>query len=409
VKRMFEVTLGILTALGGFVDMGDFVANAETGARFGMGLAWVVVVGVIGIILYAEMAGRVAAVSRRPVFDVVRERMGARVALVNLAASFFITWLTLTAEVAGVAVVLELATSITYLAWIPLTAVGVWLVIWRVRFSVMEKTFSMIGLGLLVIVVALWQLGPDWAELLSQAVHPVLPPTEDFPTYLFFAVALLGASMTPYEVFFFSSGAVEEGWSRRDLTVSRANAFLGFTLGGMLSLALMATAALVLAPRGISVETVGQALLPTITALGKAGLVVVLVGLFGAFFSAALETSLSAGYSVSQFFGWQWGKFVRPAQAPRFHLVVMVGLLGAMVLGLTTLDPVKITEYSIVLAAAALPLTYFPILVVANDPQYMGEKVNSRFSNALGTIYLVLLGLVALVTIPLIVITKGGA
>ena len=57
-KRVFEVFLGILTAFGGFVDMGDLVANAQTGARFGMGLAWVVVVGVIGIVMYAEMAGR---------------------------------------------------------------------------------------------------------------------------------------------------------------------------------------------------------------------------------------------------------------------------------------------------------------------------------------------------------------
>ena len=59
-KRIFEVFLGVLTAFGGFVDIGDLVANSETGARFGMRLAWVVVVGVIGIVIYAEMAGRVA-------------------------------------------------------------------------------------------------------------------------------------------------------------------------------------------------------------------------------------------------------------------------------------------------------------------------------------------------------------
>jgi Mn2+/Fe2+ NRAMP family transporter len=53
-----------------------------------MSLAWVVVVGVIGICLFAEMAGRVATVSGRAVFDLVRERLGARVALVNLMASF---------------------------------------------------------------------------------------------------------------------------------------------------------------------------------------------------------------------------------------------------------------------------------------------------------------------------------
>jgi Mn2+/Fe2+ NRAMP family transporter len=84
---IFEIFLGVLTAFGGFVDIGDIVANTETGARFGMSLAWAVVVGVIGIVVYAEMSGRVAAMSKRPVFDIVRERMGARTAMVNLVAS----------------------------------------------------------------------------------------------------------------------------------------------------------------------------------------------------------------------------------------------------------------------------------------------------------------------------------
>ena len=56
-KKFVQVTLGILTAIGGFVDMGDLVANAATGARFGMNLAWVVLVGVVGIVVYAENRG----------------------------------------------------------------------------------------------------------------------------------------------------------------------------------------------------------------------------------------------------------------------------------------------------------------------------------------------------------------
>lgn len=76
---------------------------------------------------------------------------------------------------------------------------------------------------------------------------------------------------------------------------------------------------------------------------------------------------------------------------------------------MTSVDPVKVTEYSIVLSAAALPLTYFPILVVANDRTYMGDRTNSRLLNAFAFPYLVLLLLVAVATIPLIIITKGGA
>ena len=98
-KRLFAVALGVLTAIGGFVDIGDLVTNAVVGSRFGLGLAWVVLVGVVGICVYAQMAGRVAAVSGRATFEIIRERLGPRAGLANLAASFLINLLTVTAEI----------------------------------------------------------------------------------------------------------------------------------------------------------------------------------------------------------------------------------------------------------------------------------------------------------------------
>ena len=74
--KIFQVALGILAAIGGFVDIGDLVFNTQAGATFGFQLLWVVVIGVVGIIVYSEMCGRVAAISKRPVFDLVRERVG---------------------------------------------------------------------------------------------------------------------------------------------------------------------------------------------------------------------------------------------------------------------------------------------------------------------------------------------
>jgi Mn2+/Fe2+ NRAMP family transporter len=408
-KKIFEIALGILTAIGGFVDIGDLVANAETGSRFRMALAWAVVLGVIGIILYAEMAGRVAALSKRPVFDLIRERLGARMALANLLASFFINFLTVAAEVAGVALALQLATSVNYLLWIPLVAFLVWFVIWRVKYSFMENTFGLLGLLLIAFAVALWRFGPDWSSLLHEATHPVVPHGEGHATYFYFAIALFGAAMTPYEVFFFSSGAIEEHWGKRDLMIERANVLIGFPLGALLSLTIMALTSLVFFPRGIQVGTLSQVALPVVVILGKLGFAALLVGIFAATFGAALETGLSAGYIVAQFFGWPWGKFERPADAPAFHLVCLLSILFGALLVLTQIDPIKVTEYSIVLSAAALPLTYFPILVIANDPVYVGDKTNTRFTNFVGTIYLFILLLVSIATIPLMIITKAGS
>jgi Mn2+/Fe2+ NRAMP family transporter len=256
-----------------------------------------VLLGVVGIVLYAEMAGRVATVAKRPVFDLIRERLGARLAMANLIASFFTNFLTVTAEIAGIALALELASSVNYLLWIPLTAFLVWLVIWRVKFSLLENVFGLMGLALIVTVVAVWKIHPQWSALTHQAIPTHKPSTESWPTYFYFAIALLGAAMTPYEVFFFSSGAVEEGWTKTDLMVNRMNVYIGFPLGGILSLAIMASATLVLSPLGVSVGHLSQMALPTALVLGKLGLAFLLVGIFAATFGAALETGLSAGYT----------------------------------------------------------------------------------------------------------------
>jgi Mn2+/Fe2+ NRAMP family transporter len=254
--------------------------------------------------------------------------------------------------------------------------------------------------------VALWKLGPDWGELGRQLTSP--PKDEGAPTYWYYAIALLGAAMTPYEVFFFSSGGVEEKWKPEDLVTARANVFVGFPLGGILSLLIAACAATVFLPVKAQVESLAQMVLPVGLSLGRLGLAVVIFGVFAATFGATLETALSSGYTLSQYFGWQWGKLVRPVDAARFHAVVLVAVIMAVALILTTVDPIMVTEYSLVFSAAALPLTYLPVLMIANDPDYMNEHVNGRFTNALGTAYMVLLGVVAVAAIPLMIATKAG-
>jgi Mn2+/Fe2+ NRAMP family transporter len=408
VKRFFAVALGILTAIGGFVDIGDLVTNAQVGARFGLSLAWVVVLGVLGICVFAEMSGRVAAMSGRATFDLIRERLGPRVGLLNLFGSMAITFLTFVAEIGGVALALQLVFSVHELLIIPLVGLLVWLVLWRAKFSAIENVLGLLGLALVVFAVALWQLGPDWAALAHQGATVDKPADEAWRTWAYYAVALFGAAMTPYEVFFFSSGGVEEEWTEEDIPTMRANVFVGFPLGGVLSLAIAGATWLVLGPLSIEVGTLGQVALPVAEALGKVGIAVALVGFVAATFGAACETGLSVGYSIAQYFGAQWGKYVRVKDAALFHLIVLLAALLAVAILMTTVDPIVVTEVSVVFSAVALPLTYFPILVVANDPDYMGERTNGRFANTLGVAYLGIICVAALAAIPLMIWTRMG-
>ena len=110
-KKLLGVTLGIMTALGGFVDLGQIVFTTQAGALFGYRLVWSIVLGAAAIIICMEMCGRVAAVAREPVFAVVRRCLGFRLSLATLIASNLLNLVTCAAELGGIAIVLHLLTG----------------------------------------------------------------------------------------------------------------------------------------------------------------------------------------------------------------------------------------------------------------------------------------------------------
>jgi manganese transport protein len=207
VKGVFQIALGILAAIGGFVDIGDIVFNVAAGSVFGYQLLWAVAVGVVGIITYSEMCGRVAAVSGRAVFDVVRERLGFGVGLVTLVAAELVSLLTLAAEVGGVALALELLSALPYRALILLAVAATAVVLWLTPFEWIERVFGYGGLALLVFAVGAVKLHPDWGAV-GSGVVPSLG-SGDGVVYAYFVVGLVGAAMVQYEVYIYTSGAVE--------------------------------------------------------------------------------------------------------------------------------------------------------------------------------------------------------
>jgi manganese transport protein len=406
VKKIFQIALGILAAIGGFVDIGDLVFNMQAGAKFQYHLLWVVVVGVVGIVVYSEMCGRVAAVSKRPVFDAIRERMGFGVGLGALVSSEIVNLMTLAAEVGGMALALQLLSGLPYRALIVVGILALAIVIWFAPFDWIERIFGYCGLALLVFAVAAIKLHPDW----SHVAHGFVPnvSTSDPLIYAYFAVGLLGAAMTPYEVYFYSSGAVEEGWTPKDLGLNKANVMIGYGLGGFLSFALMITAGALFFPQGIEPELIGTVALGAQVPLGTIGLILALIGILFAVGGAAIDTCFSGAYNLAQYFGWEWGKHRRPRDAPRFTIAWAMLLVLALLVIMTGIDPVLLTEYAVIFSVVALPLTYVPILLVANDKAYMGRYMNGRLANAFGLLYLVIIMVVAVSAIPLMIVTHQG-
>jgi manganese transport protein len=406
VNKIFGVALGILAAIGGFVDIGDLVFNVSAGAMFGYELLWVIPVGVVGIIVFSEMCGRVAAVSKKAVFDAVRERVGFKAALGALIASEVVNLMTFAAELGGVAISLQLLSGLSYRWLIVLAVLALAIAIWVTAFEWIERIFGYGGLCLLVFAVAAVKLSPDWREVGSGFVPHV--PQGNSLLYAYFVVGLLGAAMTPYEVYFYSSGGVEEEWTPKDIGLNRANAIIGYGLGGFLSVALMLTGATLFLPHGISPEHLGTIALGAEVPLGTIGLLLAIVGILFAVGGASIDTLFSGAYNLAQFCGWEWGRYRTNAGAPRFTLTWIVLLVLGAGIVLTGVDAVVLTEYAVIFSVVALPLTYIPILLVANDEAYMGRHRNGRLANGLGIVYLAVIMVVALSAIPLMILTNLG-
>jgi len=407
--RYGAMVIGVVTAIGGFVDIGELVAMPQAGAEYRFGLLWAVVVGTVGAIAYAEMTGRVELASQRTVFDLIRERLGLRLGLVPLVAATLLNVLMLVAEIGGMAFVLELASSVEPIWLIAPLAVGLVLFELKGTWTLLENVPSALGLALLVVPAALifGGLGVDWGGVAGQLVLPRFEK-QDVAVYLITAIAVLGAGMSPYEWYFYSSGGREEEWTARDLGVNRVTAIAGFSLGSILAFSLLIGAATIFFPRNISPAHLFQAGLIPSTAFGKWGMALFLVGAFGCVLGASIEVSLATAQGIAQFFGRPWGSSRPPREVRAFTLAYALPVLAALVILFTGVDPIKVTVIALAFTVVALPLTFLPVLIVANDPLYMGELRNGRLSNGLGVVFLALLTVAGVAAIPLLVITGGA-
>jgi Mn2+/Fe2+ NRAMP family transporter len=405
-----ELTLGIMTAVGGFVDISELVFAAKAGSTFGYALIWVFAISTIGIIVFSEMSGRVAATAKQPVFNLMRHRLGLKVGLVTLAASVVANLITCAAELGGVALVLNYLTGAPYMLMAVATTLVFVISIWVLPFQWIERTYGLLGLFMIVFVAALIAIHPPWKELAGGFV-PHIPAglsTKELLKFGYFVVAIVSAVMFPYEVYFYSSGGIEEGWGPKQLLTNRLTAILGMGLGSLLAISILSNSAQLFGPANADPSLPGTAALEAAIPFGRWGLILALLGMFFAIAGAAVETCLANAYSIAQFFGWIWGRHKKPWEAPRFTITWIVLFALALLIVLTGVDVMVLVEFAILFSILVLPLTYLPLLLLAEDKKYMREYVNGPVSKVLGWFYFGVITLAAVAALPLYFLTSGG-
>ena len=255
-KKIIQLALGLVTGIGGFLEIGSVTTAAQAGAAFGYQLIWALLLGLICLGFMLEMSGRFAAVSRHTVVEGLRDRFGFGFFFLVLSGIALVVFLVLVAEIGGVALSIQLGTGVGIPWWGIPVAFLAWLLLWKGNLDLVEDAPAILGLITIFFAIGVHRLGPDWTDVMKGAV-PTLPAT-DKPHYWFLAVRILGASISPYLMYFYSSGAVEEKWDKSYIGINKIIAGIGSAFGGLLAVAVLILSALVIHTRGIQVERFDQ-------------------------------------------------------------------------------------------------------------------------------------------------------
>jgi len=404
-KKAMTLALGILTAVGGFFDVGNIATCTQAGARFRYQLIWSMLLATLVVILLIEMSGRFAAATNKALPDAIREHFGFAFWLVPFLVLTVIHVLVLGAEIGGICFALHLVTGYPLQIFALPVAILTWLFLWRATFSAIENSTSLLGLITICFVVgAIWLHPP-----LHDVLHGSLPsmPSKNPENYWFIAVSIIGAVIAPYLFYFYSSGAVEDKWDRSYIPVNRAVAVIGMGFGSVISIGAIIVAAEVLAPRGIQIDDYHQAALMLTQAFPFWGYLLFAVSMAIACLGAAVEVALSMAYTFAQTFGWNWGEDLDPAEDARFSMVYTLALLLGALFTLFGTDPLRLTLLTMAISAAVLPFVVIPMFLLMNDRKLLREAANGIFSNLATAAIVVLTIVVAIVSIPLVIV--GGS
>jgi Mn2+/Fe2+ NRAMP family transporter len=232
-------------------------------------------------------------------------------------------------------------------------------------------------------------------------------PQHDSAHYWFGAVSILGASISPYLYFFYSSGAIEDEWNEGHVGINRIIATAGMTFGSVISVAVLVLAAMIFAPAGVKLEHYSQLPQLLIPVFGYWGywLLVASVGI--SCLGAALEITLEIAYFTAQGFGWNWSENQPPKAEARFAVAYTITIILAALVTITGIDPLTITIFSMALTAATLPVSIVPFLFLMNDYSYVRVYRNGWFSNAVVIVIIGIAFVLAIVSIPLQIFGGG--
>ena len=372
-----------LLIMAAFVGPGTVTTASKAGAEYGFALMWALLFSVLASLVLQEMAARLGLVTGKGLSEALRSSFDSRL-FTTLAIVLVVVTIGFgnaayeSGNISGAAMGLAAITPLPINLWALVVGGIAYALLASGRYRVVEQ-----GLIVLVVIMSavflatMVMVGPAPGELLRGLFRPSLPDGSTLTV-----MALIGTTVVPYNLFLHAS-AVREKWPtsvpvEQALRESRRDSALSISLGGLITLAIVTTAAAAFfgTDTAFSAATISQQLEPL---LGPAARYFFAIGLLAAGLTSAITSPLAAAYAVSGALGW-------PADLRdrRFRLVWMLVLGCGMLAASLGTRPISAILFAQAANGFLLPVVAIYLLYVMNQRSLLGGFCNRWASNVVG-------------------------
>ncbi len=361
-------------------DAGGITTYSVAGAQFGNKLLWTLIPITVALIVVQEMSARMGVVTGKGLADLIRENYGVKVTFWVSAALIVANLANTIAEFSGIAASLQIFHVPRWVS-VPATAAGVWLLVFKGNYRLVEKVFLVACLFYVAYPLSAVLARPDWGAVLRDTVTPHIEGSSAFAAMM---VGMVGTTIAPWMQFYLQSAVVEKGVKLDDYHYSRLDVVAGCLVTDLVAFSIVMACAATLFRAGVQVETADQAAMALAPLAGQYASRLFAFGLFNASFFAAAILPLSTAYYVCEAFGWESGIDRKYGEAKQFYwLYSAIVVIGAGVVLLPRLPLVQIMLISQVANGVLLPFILIFVLLLINKEKLMGKYRNGPWFNGI--------------------------
>jgi manganese transport protein len=408
IKRLRNLGPGLLVTAA-FIGPGTVTTASVAGASTGYALLWAIIFSIFATIVLQEMSARLGVVSREGLGEALRTTFGNPVVkwgavLLVVAAIAFGNAAFETGNVTGAALGLETLSGVSPQIWAVIVGIAAFALLASGAYRVIERVLValVIVMSVVFIVTAIIVIRPgDVGNILAGAFVPSIPPGA-----LLTVAALIGTTVVPYNLFLHAS-SVQEKWpesvpTREALIESRSDTTISIVLGGLITVAILATGAAAFFGTGTEITDAGQMAEQLEPLLGPFAKYFFAIGILAAGVTSAITAPLAAAYATSGALGWE-----RNLRGWKFRAVWLIVLVVGTVLAALGTNPVAAIVFAQAANGVLLPIVAVFLLFVMNRADLLGEFKNGTVANILGAIIVLFAAALGIRTIYFALLTAG--